>query len=176
MHRGNSGGEFQRTEIQGEKMSKSVYEKRVKEILTKETVTLNANDTIHEALMLMGENRVSTLPVVDQRNRCVGILSTVDLVDMTRETEEDVRELNYVDLISKRFLIEKLANSLGTESVQTFMSESVMTIGLEALIVEAAQKMLRNRVHHLPVVDNDDRLLGIISTMDILGEFADAAP
>lgn len=156
-------------------MSKSIYKKRVKEILTKDTVNLNADDSIHEALILMSENRVSALPVVDREERCIGILSTVDLVDMTRDTEEDLRELDYVDLISKRFLVDKLANGMGTEKVQTFMSESVVTAGLETLVVKAAEKMLRHHVHHLPVVDHDNRLKGIISTMDILSEFVDVA-
>ena len=56
------------------------------------------------------------------------------------------------------------------------MSESVTTVGLETRIGKAARAMLRNRVHHLPVIDHDDRLIGIVSTMDILGEFADGAP
>ena len=154
-------------------MSKSTYNKRVKEILTKDTVNLNADDSIHEALILMSENRVSALPVIDRQERCIGILSTVDLVDLTRDTEEDLRELDYVDLISKRFLVDKLANGMGTEKVQSFMSESVVTAGLETLVVEAAEKMLRHHVHHLPVVNHDERLMGIISTMDILSEFVD---
>ncbi len=157
-------------------MSEGVYKRRVKEFLSRETVTLNAGDTIHEALELMGENRVSALPVVDRNNRCVGILSAADLVDLTRDTEEDLRELDLVDLSSKRFLIDKLAHSLGNEKVQTFMSESVVTVSLETLIGKAAQEMLRNQVHHLPVVDHNDRLIGIISSMDILSEFADATP
>ena len=157
-------------------MSESVYKKRVKEFVTRDTVTLNAADTIHEALTLMGENRVSALPVVNRNNQCVGILSTVDLVDMTRDTEEDLRELDYVDLTSKRFLIDKLAHSLGNEKVQTYMSEAVVTANLETTIGKAARDMIRNRIHHLPVVDHEDRLIGIISTMDILSEFADAAP
>ncbi len=157
-------------------MNEGVYKRRVKEFLSRETVTLNAGDTIHEALELMGENRVSALPVVDRNNRCVGILSAADLVDLTRDTEEDLRELDLVDLSSKRFLIDKLAHSLGNEKVQTFMSESVVTVSLETLIGKAAQEMLRNQVHHLPVVDHNDRLIGIISSMDILSEFADATP
>lgn len=157
-------------------MSESVYTKRVKEFVSRDTVTLNADDTIHEALELMGENRVSALPVVDKQNRCIGILSASDLVDLTRETEQDLGELDFVDLSTKRFLVDKLAHSLGNEKVQSFMSESVVTVGMESLIGRAAQEMLRNQIHHLPVVDNDTRLIGIISTMDILGEFADCAP
>lgn len=157
-------------------MSASVYKKRVKEFVTSDTVTLDAGDSIHDALVMMSENRVSALPVVDKRNHCVGILSAVDLVDLTRDTEEGLRELYHVDLSSKRFLIEQLTSNLGEEKVQTYMSESVVSVGMETLIARAAQEMLRNHVHHLPVVDHDNRLMGIISTMDILAAFVDEAP
>ena len=156
-------------------MAQNIYDKRVKDIMSRDTVTLNAEDTVHEALTLMGENRVSALPVVDRRDRCVGILSTSDLVDMTRDVDEDLKQLDLVDPASQRFLIDKLADSLGSEKVQSYMSESVTTVGMETPIGKAARDMLRNRVHHLPVLDHNERLIGIVSTMDILGEFADGA-
>ncbi len=157
-------------------MSESVYNKRVKQILTREMVKLNADDTIHEALTLMGENRVTALPVVDRKNRCVGILSTADLADMTRDADEELRQVNLSDEAAKQFVVEKLARSLGNEKVQTYMSEAPTTVGLETPIATAAREMLRNHVHHLPVVDGDDFLMGIVSTMDIISEFADGAP
>ncbi len=154
----------------------SIYERRIKDIVSSDVVTLRADDTIHAALGLMGENRVSALPVVDKQNRCVGILSTSDLVDMTRDVDDDLYHLDLVDPTSRRFLLEKLAHSLGAEPVQSFMSEAVCTVGSETTLGQATRLMLRNQVHHLPVVDSNDQLVGIISTMDILGEFADAAP
>lgn len=157
-------------------MNDEVYTKKIKEIVTQDTVSLDSSDAVREALELMGENRVTALPVVDRNKRCVGILSAADLVDLSRDTDEDLRDLDLVDLSTKRFLIDKLAHSFGDEKVQTFMSESPVTVGMETLIVRAAREMLRNRIHHLPVVDHDQRLIGIVSTMDILGEFVDAAP
>lgn len=154
----------------------SIYDKRIKQIVTRNAVTLNQEDTIHVALTLMGENRVSALPVVDNKRRCVGILSTADLVDMTRDTEEDLRQLELVDRATRKMLIDKLGNSLGHEKVATYMSGSVTTVGLETRIGTAAREMLRNRIHHLPVVDHNEHLVGIVSTMDILGEFADETP
>ena len=50
------------------------------------------------------------------------------------------------------------------------------SVDSETSIGKATREMLRNRIHHLPVVDSNDRMIGIISTIDILGEFADAAP
>lgn len=157
-------------------MGESIYEKRVKDIMSRDLVTLNAEDTVHEALTLMGENRVSALPVIDRRNHCVGILSTSDLVDMTRDVDDDLHQLDFVDPSNQRYLVGKLADSLGHEKVQSYMSESVTSVSIETPIARAARDMLRDRVHHLPVLDHHERLIGIISTMDILCEFADGAP
>ncbi|MDG2219881.1 MAG: CBS domain-containing protein [Rubripirellula sp.] len=153
-----------------------IYSQRVKDIMSRDVVTVRAGDTIHEALTLMGENRVSALPVVDNQDHCVGILSTSDLVDMTRDIDDDILHLDLVDPSSKRFLLDRLTHSLGNESVQSFMSEMVATVGLETSIGKATREMLRNRIHHLPVVDENAKLMGILSTLDILSEVADAAP
>ena len=153
-----------------------IYLRRIREIMSRDVVALNATDTIHEALTLMGENRVSALPVVDKKNHCIGILSTSDLVDMTRDVDDDIYNLDLVDPTSQRFLLEKLSHSMGHETVQSFMSEAVATVQPETTIGHATKELLRNRVHHLPVVDANAHLIGIISTMDILAEFADGAP
>lgn len=154
----------------------NIYDRKIKDIMSRDVVTLSAGDTIHDALVLMGENRVSALPVVDRHNHCVGILSTSDLVDMTRDVDDDLYHLDLVDPTSRRFLLDKLAHSMGAETVQSFMSETVATVEPNTTIARATREMLRNRVHHLPVVDDNNHLLGIISTMDVLAEFADAAP
>ncbi len=153
-------------------MSNAVYEKRIKDVMSRDVVTIGAADTIHEALTLMSENRVSAIPVVDRADNCVGILSTSDLVDMTRDIDDDLYSLDLVDPTSRRFLLDKLAHSMGAEPVQSFMSETVMTVDLETTLGVTAREMLRHRVHHLPVTDSDGHLVGIVSTMDVLEAFA----
>ncbi|TWU55604.1 CBS domain-containing protein [Rubripirellula reticaptiva] len=154
----------------------NIYRRPVSEIMSRDVVSLSAGDTIHEALALMGENRVSALPVVNRHNQCVGILSTSDLVDMTRDVDDDIYHLDMVDPTTKRFLLDRLAHSMGTESVQSFMSEAVTKATPDTTIGKALREMLQNRIHHLPIINEDDSLMGIVSTMDILAEFADAAP
>jgi CBS domain-containing protein len=153
-----------------------VYKRAIKKVMNREVVTINAAGTIHEALILMEENRVSTLPVVDNEDHCVGMLSTSDLVDMTRDVDDDVYALEHADPSSQRYLVEKLVHSMGSESIQSFMSETVATVDSSATILTATRKMLREQIHHLPVVDASGKLVGIVSTMDLLGEFADASP
>lgn len=153
-----------------------VYTRPIEDIMNRDVVTINAAGTIHEALILMEENRVSSLPVIDNQDHCVGILSSSDLVDMTRDVDDDVYELDHADPTSQRYLVEKLVHSMGSESIQSFMSESVATVNVGATIIEATRKMLKEQIHHLPVIEPSGRLVGIVSTMDILGEFADASP
>ncbi len=157
-------------------MSRNIYDRKVADIMTRDVVTVDAGGTVHEALALMGENRVSAIPVIDRNQHCVGILSTTDLVDMTRDVDDDLYQLDLVDSTTRRFLIDRLAHSLGNEKVDTFMSETLTTVAPDSTIATATRKILKSRVHHLPVVDDDNRLVGIVSSIDILGEFADAAP
>ena len=156
-------------------MSKNNRSTRVKDIMSRDVVTLDANDKIHDALELLVANRVSALPVVDKRKHCVGILSTTDLVDFTRDVDEDLHNVDELDPSSRRWLVDKLLHSVGEESVGSYMSEDVATVSLESTLVKAAHEMVRNRVHHLPVIDHEGHLAGIISTMDVLAEFADGA-
>lgn len=157
-------------------MENDVYGLSVKDFMTRDPVSIRVEDNIHDAMELMGQNQVSTLPVVDNVGACVGILSTVDLVDVTRDVEADIRDLELVDLSTKRFLVDKIIHALGDEKVCEFMSECLVTVTPETSIGEAAKKLLRNQIHHLPVVDENHQLIGIVSSIDLLTEFADAAP
>ena len=144
--------------------------------MSRDVVAITPSSTIHEALDLIVENRVAALPVIDRNDRCVGILSTSDLVDLSRDLDDDLTQLEQSDFVSRGWLIEKLTHSMGQEKVDTIMSDSVATVGLEASLIEAARQMLRNRVHRLPVVDNSDHLAGIISTTDIMEALVDSPP
>ena len=78
---------------------------------------------------------------------------------------------------SHQWFIEKIAeHDLGRRKVSELMTDTVATVGPDTSLTDAAREMLRDRVHRLPVVDEKQRLLGIVSTMDLLGAFADGAP
>lgn len=160
----------------GDTTQQDIYVRLVKDIMISDVVTIDVSATIHDALSQMGENRVSVLPVVDKQGKCVGILSTSDLVDMTRDVDEDLYIFDMVDPSTQRFLLDKLVHSMGSEPIQSYMSEIVASVDLHTTIGRATREMLENRVHHLPVINEHGELAGIVSTMDILAEFVDCAP
>ena len=153
------------------------YSRRVKNVMSKVVVTAGEDDSMREAINLMDENRLSSLPVIDSRRRCVGILSASDLIHLARELGQEVDDIGRVSEGSRQWLIEKLIeHDMAHQKVSSRMTRSVAAIEPEANLAKAAGEMLRHRVHHLPVLDEHQRLLGIISTMDILTAFVEAAP
>lgn len=156
-------------------MSKDLYKRRVKEVMTRDVVTIDAQDTLHEALRLMTENRVAALPVVNGKGKCVGVISTSDLIEVTSEVDEELEELEHTGIAAQAWLLEQMGKSLGDRHVEDLMSRDVATVGPDSLIVEAARLMRKNRVHRLPVVEGDT-LLGLISASDVLDAVAEGAP
>ena len=153
---------------------KNPYQRRVKDVMSKHVVTVDFGDTVQEALSLMVENRVSGLPVVNGRKRCVGILSATDLVDLAHDVDDELSQLDQSSDVSSQWMLGQLAsNGMDRRKVEELMSNAVAAVGPETSLSETAQTMLRHRVHRLPVLDEQKRVLGIVSTMDILSAFVD---
>ncbi len=156
-------------------MNADISKLRVKDVMSKEVVAVNPSDTLHEALELIHENHVSALPVVNGHDQCVGMLSTSDLIELTHDLDEEIHNLGRADETQRSWLVEKLSHALGTEPVSQQMTPDVETIDQEASLPNAAAAMLRNRVHRLPVTNSNGRLIGIVSTIDVMRVVASGA-
>ncbi len=145
---------------------------RVKDLMVRDVVSVQPEDSLNEAVALMFENRVTAVPVVDKRRRCKGILSTTDLIALFRTVAAGQVEPDELNQFT-----EDLADAsqrglrLGNRTVSEVMTADVMTVTLEDTILTAAREILRNRVHRLVVVDAQQRVIGILSTMDLLAAF-----
>jgi CBS domain-containing protein len=157
--------------------AKDPYRLRVSDVLSKDVVVIGADDTLQKALELMAENRLNALPVLDSQEHCVGILSASDLVELTRDLNEELRDLGRVNEVSYHWLLENLEeHDMTRRTVGEFMTRNVTTVTAQNTLAEAARQMLQHRVHRLPVVDDNGRLRGILSGMDILAAFVAGAP
>jgi CBS domain-containing protein len=113
----------------------------VKDLMTKNVVTIDANKTVIEAAALMSEKDIGDLIVMED-NTPVGIVTERDFV--------------------RRVLAEgKSANS----KVSEVMTSPLKVIDPEAPIKEAARRMVNKRIRRLPVI-KDNKLVGIITAAD----------
>ena len=125
---------------------------QVLDLMTTDVIKATPSTPIKEAAQLMFRHRVSGLPVVDDDGTLAGIITEADFLrlEVARDEAEDVRPI---------------------ETVGEVMSGGVVTIGPEEALAEAAKVMVVQDVKRLPVVDDEDRLLGIISRLDIVAVF-----
>lgn len=157
-------------------MSDAASKRRVKDVLSKDLVAVSADDTLHDAIELMTENRVTSLPVLNGQGKCIGVLSAADLIELSRELQDELRDYGREKNISHEWVLDKLdEHDMTRRTVSEVMTREVATISHEKRLTDAASAMLRHRVHHLPVVDGDGKMLGIISTMDLLSVLAESA-
>jgi signal-transduction protein with cAMP-binding, CBS, and nucleotidyltransferase domain len=114
--------------------------------MTEKLVTIAASNSAQEAAIKMKENNTSSLVVIDETNKAVGIVTERDLV--TSVCVHDAR--------SKSVKLEHI------------MSSPVVTIDALSSVEVAADIMTQNGVRHLLVAEDEDinKPLGIISTSD----------
>ena len=154
---------------------KSIYRKHVRDYMSKHVVAVNPSDPVGDALKLMVENRVSALPVVDGHDRCVGMLSSTDLLQLALQLGGHLEALNTSEGLDHELLIEKLAHTGFSDQVVTeVMTHVAVTIQPETTMVDAAATLIRDRVHRLAVVDAKGTLVGLISMTDVVRALAES--
>ncbi len=123
---------------------------KVVDLMSTDVIAVTPETGIREAARLMFRNRVSGLPVVDGARRLVGIITEADFL---------------------RLEVDRAEQPSDVEHVSDVMSTGVVTIGPEATLYEAAKTMATQDVKRLPVVDDEGRLLGVISRSDVVSVF-----
>lgn len=138
---------------------------KVRDLMTTDPVTTAPDASLKEAARLMVRNQVSGLPVMDG-DRLVGIVTEGDYLRREADREQPYR----LSLLEALFG-EGSGNAPEVEKVFEVMTEKVLTIGPDAGISEAARLMSRRNIKRLPVLDEEGRLLGVISRADIVNAF-----
>lgn len=146
----------------------------LKEIISSDLVSINPQSKLREALAAMLENRVTALPVVDVRRHCVGVISVTDLLGVAKDLNDELNALSETGGLDHEALVEKLEHAdLSTEQVQDWMSTDPISVGIEDSVQHAAKLILRHRVHRLVVLDEQRRVVGVVSTMDLLAAYVE---
>ena len=135
----------------------------VKDIMMTSVVSIKRNADLHEAARLLSENRISGMPVVDDNNRVIGVISEADVLMLAGMK----REHTFRDIL-RNILGEPVPARSGGNKVENVMSFPPITSKADDEVMEVAKILEERRIKRLPVVDNDGKLLGIVSRADIV--------
>ena len=127
----------------------------VRDVMTKEVVTLARNDKLATAQDVMQLGRIRHMPVIDEQGELVGLVSQRDLFHSAL-----LKAMGYgtraADKLREMYLVKET------------MISPVVTIQPDATVAEAAGLMLEHKIGALVVVDESGKLAGIVTETDFV--------
>lgn len=121
--------------------------RKIGNVMTDDVVRVGHGVSSEEVGRLLRRHRIGGLPVVDEDDKVVGVITGTDLAAGRADRAD------------------------GAVPAGQLMSRPAVTVRPQDTIVDAARSMARHRVERLPVVDEEDRLIGIVTRRDLLRVF-----
>jgi CBS domain-containing protein len=142
------------------------WARRVSDVMTTSVVTVDRITSYQEIDRLLAEHRISGMPVLKMGREVAGVVSEADLLAAEDETS---RRARMASSTGQRRLFRRRPHVSLTAG--TLMTSPAITIDPEATIPAAARLMNTHHIRRLPVVDEDGKLVGIVSRRDLLSVF-----
>ncbi|WP_262060484.1 CBS domain-containing protein [Streptomyces sp. STR69] len=143
---------------------------RVKEVMTREVVRARRDTPFKEVARLLAEHRISGLPVVDDQEKVVGVISETDLLYHQVRQDPDRRHRRFHVPRPNRSARSAAAKAWARTAEQ-LMTRPAFIVAPEQHVTDAASMMDLHHVARLPVVDDEDRLVGIVTRGNLLKLF-----
>lgn len=143
----------------------------VRDVMTADVATLRPDTPIAAAADRLADGSFGAMPVVDDAGRLVGLLSDEDLI----VSEARVHVPTMISFFGATITLpgsmehfEEELHKVAGATVGEVMDDEPPTIGPDETLEELATRMHERDVSHLPVVDADNRLLGIVARGDVV--------
>ncbi|HJQ66274.1 MAG TPA: CBS domain-containing protein [Gemmatimonadales bacterium] len=130
---------------------------RVADIMHTTLETIGPDQTVAEAVVTLAEQHVSGLPVVEGRNRLVGVISMSDVLQLLSDSADS----------------ERRGEILDSTLVRDVMTAKPVTVDPDLDVHDAARQMLYREIHRV-FVEYEGVLVGVLSQSDIVGAVAGA--
>jgi len=161
-----SGKQGRKPSPEKKRRSTPAREPHVASIMSREVVTVRKGASVESVVELMLDQGLSRIPVVDEVDRLIGVVSKTNLVAKAHEAGAAGEGLSAREAL----IAEKRGYHLQPEAatLEEVMSRSVMALSEDATLRRAAELMVGAQVHGLPVVTSSGRLVGFLSSMDVM--------
>ena len=151
---------------------------KIENAMKKDVIKFNEMDKIVDVAQSFRDNKISGAPVVDENNKVVGVISEGDIMRLLEVHSPKINlilpaPLDLIELpVRMKYELDEIAEDMqraGSTVIDQIMTKKVVKIGPDASISDAAELMDSHKVKRLPVVNDDGKLIGIVTRGDIIG-------
>ncbi|MBI4288975.1 MAG: CBS domain-containing protein [Chloroflexi bacterium] len=135
----------------------------VEQVMTTSVISVAKDTEIREVARLLAENQISGVPVVDRDNRVLGVVTERDILCAVGMGKHHT----FKDIL-KQTLGEPIPRCEKAGTAGEAMTSPAITTTRDTDIKEVARIMDDRRIKRLPVVDNENRIIGIVARADVV--------
>ena len=146
-------------------------ELRCRDVMSTDLVTVEFGDSLQDAWKLLRERRIKALPVVDKVRRVVGV---VTLADFMRHADLDFHH-GWVERLRSFLTPSPTPYANKPETVGQIMVRQVRVASADRHLSELVPLFADTGHHHIPIIDDDKRLVGIITQSDVVAALCRSA-
>ena len=141
---------------------------KVKDFMIPDVISIKPDATIKELLKLLTKHHIGGVPVVDNQNKLIGIVSDGDIIRYLAPKEESVRDFIYDIFIEEGETEQEiLKDKINTTIDKLMPKKQIYTLKEDDTFENAIQILSQHHFKKIPVLDLDGKVMGIISRGDV---------
>jgi CBS domain-containing protein len=139
-------------------------------IMVSDVISVKSDDTVQDVAELLLVNRISAVPVIDDSNKLVGIVSEGDLLRRGENGTEHTRPWWLKLLVGRELLAAEFVKENGRK-VADVMTRNVVCADPDTPVGDLADLLERHRIKRVPIVQ-DGKVIGIVSRANLIQALA----
>lgn len=141
----------------------------VKDFMIKDVITVHKDTTVKNLLALLMEHHIGGVPIVDDQNRLIDIISDGDVLRYLTPRTKSVHDLFYTVYVqAEESEQDVLSRKINTPLARMIHKKKIYTVYEDDQFEEAIRILSHHHFKKLPVIDKDRKVIGVVSRGDII--------
>ncbi|MFD6441045.1 CBS domain-containing protein [Peribacillus sp. NPDC060186] len=141
----------------------------VQDFMIREVYVARPNFTLKEILRILIENKVGGVPVVDEQDKLLGMVSDGDILRYLAPSEDAIMGyFTYITILPGEKLDEKVTSKMNDKVSQIIKNKKITKLSPKDPLDELIKVLSKHHFKKIPVVDENNKVVGIISRGDAL--------
>lgn len=143
---------------------------KAKDVMNKDVISMKAEDKVEDLVKILLENGISGVPVVNERNNVVGIVSEADLIypEKSLHLPAFIPVLDGIVFLESFKKLENEIRKMTAYKVKDVMNKNVVTVKEDVEVAKIVNILLDKKINRVPVINEKNELVGIITRSNIL--------
>lgn len=144
----------------------------VKDFMVQDVYAARPTFTLKQLFQIFIENKISGLPIVDEEDKLISMVTDGDILRYLSPKENIFKDyFTYIPVLPGEHLDDVVKSKLNHTVSNLLKSKDIKTISPESHLEDAVKILSKNNIKKIPVVDGENRVVGMISRGDLLRKY-----